>query len=38
VVERAELVDSITPVVPQFGIAPDKAAVYRTRIAELFYG
>ncbi len=38
VAERAALVDSITPVVPQFGIEPDKAAVYRARIAELFYG
>ena len=35
--ERADLADSITPVVPQFGIEPDKAAVYRQRIAELFY-
>lgn len=38
VAERAALADSITPVVPQFGIAPDKAAVYRQRIAELFHG
>ena len=37
VAERAAFADSITPVVPQFGIAPDKAAVYRARIAELFY-
>ena len=35
--ERAEFADSITPVVPQFGIEPDKAAVYRERIAEVFY-
>jgi probable F420-dependent oxidoreductase len=38
VAERAEHADSITPVVPQFGIEPEKAAVYRQRIAELFYG
>ena len=38
VAERALHADSITPVVPQFGIEPDKAAVYRQRIAELFYG
>jgi hypothetical protein len=38
VVERAAHVDAITPVVPQFGIEPGKAAVYRARIAELFYG
>jgi len=36
--ERAEFADSITPVVPQFGIETDKAAEYRRRIAELFYG
>jgi probable F420-dependent oxidoreductase len=36
--ERADQADSITPVVPQFGIEPDKAALYRQRIAELFYG
>ncbi len=38
VAERAAHADSITPVVPQFGIEPDKAALYRQRIAELFYG
>lgn len=38
VAERAAMADSITPVVPQFGIGPDKAAHYRQRIAELFYG
>jgi probable F420-dependent oxidoreductase len=38
VAERAILADSITPVVPQFGIEADKAAVYRQRIADLFYG
>jgi probable F420-dependent oxidoreductase len=36
--ERVPFANSITPVVPQFGIEPDKAAVYRTRIADLFYG
>ena len=35
--ERAEFADSITPVVPQFGIEPDKAVIYRQRIAEVFY-
>ena len=38
IAERAEGADAITPVVPQFGIAPDKAVVYRQRIAEVFYG
>ena len=38
IAERAEEADAITPVVPQFGIAPEKAAVYRQRIAEAFYG
>jgi probable F420-dependent oxidoreductase len=38
VAERAAFADAMTPVVPQFGIDPDKAAVYRKRIAELFYG
>ncbi len=38
VAERAAYADSITPVVPQFGIEPEKAALYRQRIAELFYG
>jgi probable F420-dependent oxidoreductase len=37
VAERAQFADSITPVVPQFGMAPDKAALYRQRIADLFY-
>lgn len=37
IAERAEHADAITPVVPQFGIAPDKAALYRQRIADLFY-
>ncbi|GAC1419551.1 MAG: LLM class flavin-dependent oxidoreductase [Novosphingobium sp.] len=36
--ERAEHANSITPVVPQFGIEPDKAAFYRQRIGEVFYG
>jgi probable F420-dependent oxidoreductase len=35
--ERAQYADAITPVVPQFGIEPDKAALYRQRIADLFY-
>jgi probable F420-dependent oxidoreductase len=37
VAERAQYADAITPVVPQFGIEPDKAAIYRKRIADLFY-
>ncbi len=36
-IERARFADSITPVVPQFGVEPDKAATYRQRIADLFY-
>lgn len=35
--ERADFADSITPVVPQFGIEADKSAMYRQRITELFY-
>ena len=35
--ERAQDADSITPVVPQFGLEADKAAIYQQRIAELFY-
>lgn len=35
--ERAHHATSITPVVPQFGIVPEKAAIYRRRIADLFY-
>lgn len=38
VAERAVSVDAITPVVPQFGMPLEKAAVYRQRIADLFYG
>lgn len=38
VAHRAAYADSITPVVPQFGIEPGKAAIYRQRIADLFYG
>lgn len=38
VAERAQYADAITPVVPQFGVEPEKAALYRQRIAELFYG
>ena len=37
VAERAQYADAITPVVPQFGIEPEKAAIYRKRIANLFY-
>ena len=37
VIERASFADSITPVVPQFGMADDKAATYRQRIADLFF-
>ncbi len=38
IAERAQFADSITPVVPQFGIGPEKAALYRQRIGEMFYG
>ena len=38
VAERAVSADAITPVVPQFGMPLEKAAVYRQRIADLFYG
>lgn len=38
VAERAAHANSITPVVPQFGMEPEKAALYRQRIAETFYG
>ena len=37
VAERAQYADAITPVVPQFGVAPEKAAIYRKRIADVFY-
>ena len=37
VIERAAFADSITPVVPQFGMAEDTAALYRQRIADLFF-
>jgi probable F420-dependent oxidoreductase len=38
IAERAVHANSITPVVPQFGVEPEKAAMYRERIAETFYG
>ena len=37
VAERVQYADAITLVVPQFGIEPEKAAIYRKRIANLFY-
>ena len=37
VIERAAFADSITPVVPQFGMAEDTEAIYRQRIADLFF-
>ncbi|MBB35904.1 MAG: LLM class flavin-dependent oxidoreductase [Hirschia sp.] len=37
VLERLAFADSITPVVPQFGMPEDKAARYRANIADLFY-
>ncbi|MDB6062644.1 MAG: oxidoreductase [Verrucomicrobiaceae bacterium] len=36
--ERAELADSITPVIPHFGLTPEKAAFYLDGIADCFYG
>ena len=38
IAERTIHANSITPVVPQFGVEPEKAAIYRMRIAETFYG
>ena len=38
IAERAVFADSITPVVPQFGVDPARAALYRERIATTFYG
>ena len=38
IAERAEFADSITPVVPQFGVELARAAHYRQRIANVFYG
>jgi len=35
--ERAKFADSITPVVPQFGLDAERAAMYRQQIANLFY-
>lgn len=34
---RAALVDSITPVVPQFGLSPEQTAFYARGIADAFY-
>jgi probable F420-dependent oxidoreductase len=36
--ERARLADSITPVIPHYGLTEDKSAAYGERIADLFYG
>jgi probable F420-dependent oxidoreductase len=35
---RAEHADAITPVVPHYGLSPEKSAAYGQRIAEAFYG
>ena len=35
---RAARADSITPVVPQFGLTPEQTAFYSRNIAEAFYG
>jgi len=37
ILERAQFADSITPVVPQFGLDEDKSAIYRQRIADAFF-
>jgi probable F420-dependent oxidoreductase len=36
--ERATDADAITPVVPHYGLSPEKTLAYTDRIADLFYG
>ena len=36
--ERVEHADACTPVIPHFGLEPDKLAFYTAGIADLFYG
>jgi probable F420-dependent oxidoreductase len=36
--ERAAHADAITPVIPHYGLGPDKVAFYTSGIADLFYG
>ena len=36
--QRAAQADAITPVVPHYGLSPEKSAAYTQRIAETFYG
>ncbi|AJR25349.1 MULTISPECIES: LLM class flavin-dependent oxidoreductase [Sphingobium] len=38
VARRAALADAITPVIPHYGLSPEKSAIYTQRIAEAFYG
>lgn len=38
VARRAALADAITPVIPHYGLSPEKSAIYTQRIAETFYG
>ena len=36
--ERVEHADACTPVIPHYGLEPDKMAFYTAGIADLFYG
>ena len=36
--ERVEHADACTPVIPHYGLEPDKMAFYSAGIADLFYG
>lgn len=38
VMRRAALADAITPVIPHYGLLPEKSVIYTQRIAETFYG
>ncbi len=38
VARRAAQADAITPVIPHYGLSPEKSAAYTRRIAEAFYG
>ena len=37
VAQRAAQADAITPVIPHYGVSPEKSAAYTRRIAETFY-
>ncbi|WP_336971210.1 LLM class flavin-dependent oxidoreductase [Sphingobium aromaticiconvertens] len=36
--KRAMHADAITPVIPHYGLSPEKSAAYSKRIADIFYG